>query len=367
MELVRGNCLAFPGEAVVKLLPVSDKREVAVAGLMRIEVPLRDGLQAFQRSMALKNKKSVVELGKFSSSPSLADLDQLTMDNRDIEDLKQCEVQNCKVKMSAEMITRFKTEINWNAPDYRIQANRLYRQILLNYVKGYLERGDSALIQYDDKSREVNLAQEQDALLDSTIFLNRFAPEFAQYLKSFPASSDANVKNTITWTKVNFGLKPVTALSHVATYDRRIGDMSQIFVATKQLYANHYFDSSLALTAVISVSKPDSSPDSYLVYLNRSRTDALTGAFGGLKRNIVEGEAISNLTDMFRQTRARLDGASASPSGSSSTDVKETAFDILFGGTRLLWWLMALVTLVAIIGIRARGLSGSTAGLGRGA
>ncbi|CAN5443159.1 hypothetical protein BH20ACI3_BH20ACI3_19620 [soil metagenome] len=41
----------------------------------------------------------------------------------------------------------------------------------------------------------------------------------------------------------------------------------QILVVSKQIYANHYFDSSLALTALINVST-GAIFDSYLLYTN---------------------------------------------------------------------------------------------------
>lgn len=123
------------GEMVVKLLPVKDKREVAVCGLMRLQVPLTEGLQAFQQSMTQLNRKSILEIGKFSNPPSLDDLQTLTLEDRDVEDLKQCVVGSCKLKMSAAMIERLRKEVDWNAPDHRSQATYLFRQMLLDYVR----------------------------------------------------------------------------------------------------------------------------------------------------------------------------------------------------------------------------------------
>ncbi|CAN5443113.1 hypothetical protein BH20ACI3_BH20ACI3_19610 [soil metagenome] len=130
------------GEMVVKLLPVKDKREVAVCGLVRMQAPVEVGLKAFQESMAQQNRNSISEIGRFSSRPTLEDLQELTLEDRDIEDLKRCVVGDCKLKLSAAMIERFHKEVDWVAPDYRFQATRLFRQILLDYVRDYLSRGD---------------------------------------------------------------------------------------------------------------------------------------------------------------------------------------------------------------------------------
>jgi hypothetical protein len=342
------------GEMVVKLLPVKDRREVAVCGLMRLQVPLAVSLQAFQESMTQRNSNSILEIGKFSNPPGLEDLQALTLEDRDIEDLKQCVVGDCKLKMSAAMIERFRKEVDWPAPDYRSQATLLFRQMLLDYVRDYLARGDSALIEYHDQFRGVRLDEEHRSLLEASLYINDFAPELTKYLKGFPRPELTDVENAINWTKINFGLKPVTILTHVVTYTRRPSGVPQILVVSKQLYANHYFDSSLALTALINVPITGTTSDSYLLYTNRSRADALAGSFSKLKRNLVEGEAVASLNAILLQTRLNLERSSMNQAGSPLRSGKAKIVEWLFGGTRLVWWLMTIIVLIAWFGLRKR-------------
>lgn len=339
------------GEIVVKLLPVKDQREVAVCGLVRTQASPDLSLKAFTMSMAQESSNSIQGIGRFSTPPVLEDLEALTLTNRDIEDLKRCSIASCKLKMSAAMIERFRTEVNWAAPDYRLQATRLFRQILLDYVRDYLTRGDQALIEYNDQARPVRLDEEQRALLGDSLYINDFAPEFAEYLKGFPKLERPDVENSINWTKIKFGLKPVTILTHIATYTRRPGGVLQALVVSKQLYANHYFDSSLAVTASINIQTSGPTPESYLLYTNRSRADALDGAFSRLRRNLVEQEAVTNLKAILLQTKLNLENGSTnagSPPGSSQWTIAEW----LFGGTRLLWWLVTLTIIIALFAFR---------------
>jgi hypothetical protein len=46
-------------------------------------------------------------------------------------------------------------------------------------------------------------------------------------------------------------LKTVLSLTHVVVYKQRNEAGSEILIASKQLYANHYFEGSLGLTWVI--------------------------------------------------------------------------------------------------------------------
>jgi len=135
------------GEPVVRLLHVLDKREVAVCGLVTMQAPAEVFLQSFRESMVRKSNPAILEIGSFSSTPTLDDLQALTFEGRDIEDLKGCVVGDCKVKLSAAMIERFHNEINWDAADYHLQSTQLFKRILLDYVRDYVARGDDALIQ----------------------------------------------------------------------------------------------------------------------------------------------------------------------------------------------------------------------------
>ncbi len=98
------------GESVVKLLPPLDKREVAVSGIVSLQVPAEVFLQTFRESMFRKSNPAILEIGGFSSQPTLDDLKGLTIESSDIEDLKECVVGNCQLKLSAMMIERFRKE-----------------------------------------------------------------------------------------------------------------------------------------------------------------------------------------------------------------------------------------------------------------
>jgi hypothetical protein len=338
------------GQTVVKLLPVQEKREVAVSGLVSLQVPAEVFLQSFRETMARKSNPAILEIGSFSSQPTLDDLQGLTVDNRDLEDLKTCVVGACKLKLSAMMIERLHQEIDWEAPDHHRQATQLLKVMLLDYVRDYLARGDPALIEYNDKAKTVRLAEEQRALRAGSSYVYDGLPEFSQYLKDFPKGKLANVENAIVWSKMKFGLKPVIAINHITIYrnEKEVGP--QILVASKQIYASHYFDSSLALTAF--VSNPGSSSGSYLFYENRSRADGLGGMFGKIKRGIVEDRAVDGLTAILEQSKVNLNASvlgrteSAAPAQKQPTSRRWT-----IGRVRLLSGLFLITAFVVLLGL----------------
>ena len=338
------------GQTVVKLLPVQEKREVAVSGLVSLQVPGEVFLQSFRETMARKSNPAILEIGSFSNQPTLDDLRGLTIENRDIEDLKTCVPGDCKLKLSAMMIERFHKEVNWEAPDHHSQATQLLKVMLLDYVRDYMARGDVALMEYNDKAKTVRLAEEQRALRAGSSYIYDGLPRFSQYLKDYPKGTLANVENAIVWSKMKFGLKPVIAINHITIYKTEKETGPQILIASKQIYANHYFDSSLALTAF--VSNPGANSGSYLFYENRSRADGLGGMFGKIKRGIVEDRAVDGLKAILEQSRVNIN-ASVLGQGESaaSVEVERSSRRWTIGRIRLLSGLFLITAFVVLLGL----------------
>lgn len=319
------------GRAVAKLLPSNDKRELAVSGVVRIHAPADQCFVAFRKGLTSKSNQAIQQIGAFSDPPRIEDLEGLTLDGREIDDIRKCAARDCRLKMSAELIARFHAEVDWASPDYQRQATQLFRQMLLEYVRDYLARGDAALMEYDDKNRIVRLSDEQHSLLEADVYANYAAPEFVNYLKSFPRKGAPAVENLIYWSKVKFGFKPVVTVTHAAVY-RRGESAPQVLVALEQIYANHYFDSSLGLVAFLNFPSPAVKDYSYMLYTNRSRVDAFNGIFGELKRSVIENSAVNELRSFLDDRRARLeDGTVDRPAGSPEPDDAGPAADTLDG------------------------------------
>jgi hypothetical protein len=348
------------GENVVRLLPVMDKREVAVCGLMSLHVPAEVFLQSFKQSMAQKSNPAILEIGTFSPTPTLDDLRALTIEDGDLDDLKDCVVGDCQLKLSALMIQRLQKEVDWEAPDYRVQASKLLKLMLLDYVRDYLARGDVALIEYSDKLKTVRLAEEQRALRASSGYIYDLLSKSSQYVRGFPKSTSANVENAIVWSKVKFGLKPVIAINHITIYKNAKEAGPQILIASKQIYANHYFDSSLALTAFLTI--PGANPGSYLLYENRSRADGLEGAFSKIKRRIVEDKALSGLKAILETSKANLNARAFNRTEPASDPIEQRSWRRwkVFGVHLFLW--LFLITFVALVALGNYGWKNAVSG-----
>ena len=327
-------------QPIVRLAPVSDKREVAVAGVINIRAGADEFLKSYRDSMVRKSNAAILEIGGFSKEPALADLQSLTIDPRDIEDLKECVVGDCEVKLSASMIERFRKGIDWDSPDYQLKATNLFKQMLLEYVRDYRTRGEAALIEYNDKRDLVSLTTAQRTLAAASSYINDALADQKSDLRL--------VEDAIVWSKIKFGLKPVLAINHITIYrrDRDVGP--QVLIASKQIYANHYFNASHALTAFVSV--PGAASAAYLVYENRSLADGLEGPFSKIKREVVEKKAVEGLRTILQHSKFSLEGQAVAATTAELASYRSHGWgQRLFGGIRPLLWLLVISALIALL------------------
>ena len=339
-------------QPVVRLSPVADKREVAVSGVVKVRAGAEDFLKSYRDGMTRKNNAAILEIGSFAKEPSLADLQSLTIEPGDIEDLKDCVVEDCQVKLSASMIERFRNEIDWQSSDHHTAVTNLFKQVLLDYVRDYRMRGDAALIEYNDKRNEVNLAKEQRTLASASGYINGVLAD--------PNSGLQLVDDAIVWSKIKFGLKPVLAINHIQIYrrDREVGP--QVIVASKQIYANHYFNAFHALTAFVSM--PGATEGAYLVFENRSIADGLEGPFSKIKRNVVEKKVVESLRAILEQSKSSLEGNDVTVATTEFSSHQSYSWGRrLFGGIRPLLWFLSISALIALLALGKRRADSATA------
>lgn len=328
------------GETLVRALPTDNESDVAVCGLVEMQAPGRMFLDSFHENMVRKSNSAIVEIGVFNKTPTLKDLQDLTIDDRDIEDLKQCVIGDCKLKLSAAMISRFQSEIDWDAPDYKARTAQLFKQMLVAYVRDYLARGDKALIRYQDKSTPIAIAEGYRELLGASHY-----DELSDLRSDSGRSPLQLVESTIVWSKIKFGLKPVININELSIFADAQNPVSLVLIISKQIYANHYFQASLGLTAYFTTVEPTS--QSYLFYENRSRLDGLEGPFGKIKRGVVEDRALASLTSILNQSQVSLNARALFRS--SKDDVDQMTMQTLGRWKLRRWYLLAAPLWVVIV------------------
>lgn len=292
------------GQVVARTLTVKDPHEIATIGLVRLRMTPDFYIGRLRDIVRFKQSDQVLQIGRFSASPHADDLAGLTLDESDIRDLRRCRVGDCGLQLSAPAIERLRTGVNWGRPDAAVHANRLMRQILAEYAAAYLQGGDAASMTYADERPGVNVGRAFRAFGDAGIAAWHPFPALHRHLHEFPARGPEATDDIVYWSKEKVARRTVASITHLAIA-RTDTSPADYAVASKQIYATHYYEASLGLTVV--VGRSDVAAATYVVYVNRSRIDVLGGLLGGVSRRIISSRARGTVADHLAQLQTRLE------------------------------------------------------------
>jgi hypothetical protein len=289
--------LLLSGNPITKLLDADASTEVAVFGAVWISAPIRQyvellkDIERFERGGGFRLTKRI------SSPPRLEDFIQLRLPPDDIADLRSCRAGDCEVKLPQRGLDAFRKEVDWNGAGAEAAADAVMRRLAHEFVTEYLEGGNDRLAVYRDNSRSTFVGNEFRAMVDQMPELTTYMPNLRRYLLEYPNVTLPGATSFLYWQETEFGLKPTIRINHLTI---REGPDDTV-VASKMLYATHYFWTALELRALV----PDSArgPGFWFATLSRSRSDGLSGLTGMLVRRRVQSEAREGALAALRLTK----------------------------------------------------------------
>jgi hypothetical protein len=120
----------------------------------------------------------------------------------------------------------------------------------------------------------------------------------------------------VYWERIDFGLKPTLRVNHAIAYRSSAAGSPAWIVAAKQLYASHYFNGGLGLSACVTDGGQATSQGFYLITLKASRQAGLTGLRGSLLRRIVVGRTRAAQERALATIKSALEGQHPAPTRS---------------------------------------------------
>jgi hypothetical protein len=263
------------GNVQAKILPTEDPAEVAVFGIVRVNSTRDAFMEKVHNITQFEKRKGVEQIGKFSDPPQSSDIEALKIDQEDLTAIGKCMPGNCDIQLSDVAMERLKTSVDISV---------LAKTMLVEYVTKYMQGGNEALSTYNDKKHPFVLAKEFDALLGNSKYIYEYTPELGEYLKSYPKGSLQGAENFLYWEKSRFHKKPVISLNHATLYQP---EAEGAILATKMLYASHYFHAALDLTGVRSAAPKTGV---YLISLKRVRISTVGGSWRYLQKQVVQND-----------------------------------------------------------------------------
>lgn len=285
------------GRVAVKLLHTDLGRDVTVFGMVGIHVT-REAYLAQIRDMRALISTRARTFGIIGDPVQPAEMQARFFDGSEWRGLKDCKVGDCSFKLPESLMQQFSQTVNWDGPNARQQVDSIMSGGMADLVTAYRARGDAAMVRYDDTNR-VPAADAFAALLNQSQFLRDYAPAFRDYLLTYPAGRPDSVVDAVYWSVERIPhLRSTFALNQMLVYTPPSGPP---LIARKQIFADHYFEASLELSAVFDAPDLAGGPGVYIVRVRRYRFDSLPrgifnirgrarGAVKRLMKSDLEGE-----------------------------------------------------------------------------
>jgi hypothetical protein len=298
------------GEVVTRQLEALDKPESVAFGIVRLGVGADVFLERARDVPGFRRIPQTLETGVFHDPPRVEDLDGLTIPDGDFDDIHKCKQGDCDVMLFADLNARFQSEVNWTQPGARARAAAIIKDSMVAYVKSYLAEGTAMMPVLNDRIPATRLSEEFHTILERSPYFIDYIPEFFKYIEEYPKGTLEGAEDCIYWSKDNFGLKPVITINHVTIYADGGQHLEKVIVATKEVYASHYFRTSLEVDVAVPGHDLRGQPALYLISLKRARVNPPGGVAGGVLLGKVRGAVEKGIGLRLKAIKSKLDSAS---------------------------------------------------------
>lgn len=291
------------GRPVVRILPTNGP-EVLLACAVRVHAH-GDQLTEWARTMdAYQRGRLVLQTGRFSTPPRLSDLDGLELTDEDLQSIADCEPGDCDLKLSSPEMTALRASAQTADPEWRARAQDTFRRIVLARAEAYLASGLAGAPPYEDKSTPVHPSEAFAAVLSAPTPVTLNLPGFADNLLSYPVGDYRRAASYLFWSVEALGHKPGVAITHVFILPGAPHHPAEVVVAAVRVFTSHYITSQLAVTTI---SRGAAGEPRYLLYVNRSRVDVLSGTLKSFFRHSIDTQIRSEGPEALDTLRRQLE------------------------------------------------------------
>lgn len=268
------------GEAFARAVDAPDGQVAIVAA-----VPVRvdgDRLVSWIREIAALKASTVVQaIGRFSSVPSVSDVQTLSLDAADLDEIASCEPARCGVKLAPHEILRIRAAMGSGAARSEDAGQRAFREVVVARAESYLRNGRTGT--------------------QPPAFLAANWPDLSEEVRAYPRGG-THRESFLYWSKDAYGGKPIISVTHVTVARSERPGRPEVLIVGRQVFATHYEDDSWSCTALMR-----DGAGRYLVYVNLSQLDVLNTWYGGIVRRVVQRRLRGEAADVLNGLRQRLE------------------------------------------------------------
>jgi hypothetical protein len=295
------------GAAVAYVIETGDPEDVMLVGAVRIYATPEFFVRQYRNVTEFESAPGVSAGGTFSNPPAVADVAGLALTKDEIDDLRDCKPGECDFKIGDPGLAALRQKVNWSGANYTEQANRVIREMWIENLLRYRTEGNKALARYHDKEKIFSVEQGMNDLMNKTPVLQQAVPDLAAYMRTYPAGKPPETEEFFYWQVGDFGLKPVHRVSHVVIGKRQGQFGDAYLIASKMLYASHYFRSALELRFLLPAQDQNKGAVHYLVTIQRSYVDGLTGMRGRMIRGTILSRSRQSMERYMASVKSKVE------------------------------------------------------------
>jgi hypothetical protein len=305
------------GEAVARSVRAATGQDVPVHGAVRVAGDAGQLVDQIRRIEEFERALKIDEVGRFGDPPRLEDLAGLTILDEDLDALRSCRPGDCPLQLKAATMARFAEQVDWAAADAEERATGIFHETVFDILRSYLDNGVPGLGPYADRDSPTSIPDEMERMYhaqDTPVP----TPALTEYLRGYPHAALPGAESLFYWNMGDFGMKPTTRLNHVVIYPVPAETAAETgvryVIATRQIYANHYFSATLELRTLVE-DDVGGTPGFFLLYATRSHVPGLSGLMGALLRPIVRSRARSGMERYLQKTRTVIEESERAGTG----------------------------------------------------
>lgn len=292
------------GTIITAILPTADKHQMTLLGIVRLDATAAQFARHAADFEQLVATEHVTARGEIDFSDLDGALQAFPIMADDICEVPTCRIGDCDVKLPRNVIHQM-AQLDPASSRFELQVAEVIRSWLYQYLSSYRSEGNVALVFYADKDPPQSLQEGFGRLIaDAQILAYRVPLLYDYFNRMVDRSSPVGMRESFVWSVEQFGMRPLTTVTHSVVYRDSIAETSDVWVAMKLLYASHYLHASLRVLRVVE-DRSSAEPTSYLVCLDRLLFDSKVG---GLKRTLVKRRLRTHLAERIGAIKDSLGG-----------------------------------------------------------
>lgn len=248
--------------------------QVGVFAVSRIAVAAESLVAGARAIEELKRSPYVTAIGRFSDPPRIEDLKQLALPPRELQAVLACRRSSCTMKLTLDEMERLARESSRPGADREARVQQAFREIVLARATSYLRNGAADL---------------------AALTRRPVSPRTESFLY---------------WSLESYASgKPIVLITHVNIIPPA-SPRDPAIVIGKQVFASHYINEGLALTAITTDAETGAR---FLIYRHSTGVDLLGGLLGPIRRRVLESRLRRDVPAIIGGLRQRLERGAPAP------------------------------------------------------